>query len=312
MQTVVVVDDDEGSNPGSTKAGAGAAAEQHAPDPGGPAGVGHGRMPSATELKSWLRTGSLGALRSVGSAGATGSGGPPSSNGNGAHAAAPPPPAAAQGLAPPPAAPGADDELSAETRAQLEKSRRLVADMDSLQREEDEEDEEGGRPGRATAGLLATTSSGALRPRPIEALMRLKQAAADAALQQEQLQEQRRQQQQEENCVVIDSDDEGVRGGGDAAAIAALAGVPDPDKREIELKHQHGSFRVRVRPGDPCSRLAAAFVHLAKQQQGDAKRVFPTDPAKLRLEFDGDKLLPGTTIEDAGMEDGDVVDVTWK
>lgn len=38
----------------------------------------------------------------------------------------------------------------------------------------------------------------------------------------------------------------------------------------------------------------------------------PEDDEAYRVEFDGDKLGLGNTIEDVGVEDGDRLDVSWK
>ncbi len=92
-------------------------------------------------------------------------------------------------------------------------------------------------------------------------------------------------------------------GGGQAGAAAAADDAADDGKLLLHVQLAGGQqVKVRLAPGEPCSRLAAAVAQHAVQQG------LMLAGQRVRLQFDGDVVGAEDTPDGLGMEDGDAVD----
>jgi hypothetical protein len=73
---------------------------------------------------------------------------------------------------------------------------------------------------------------------------------------------------------------------------------------------QGGDIKLRIKTTQHVSLLLAGFRRqlIAKGKGGG----LPADDSAFRIEFDGDKLDLTSSLESAGVEDGDRLDVMWK
>lgn len=68
---------------------------------------------------------------------------------------------------------------------------------------------------------------------------------------------------------------------------------------------RQGDVKLRLRPGDPLSKLFTVF------RASAVKKGWIAGGAELRFEFDGDHLSGGETPADLGMEDDDAIEVNF-
>ncbi len=88
-----------------------------------------------------------------------------------------------------------------------------------------------------------------------------------------------------------------------AAAAADGGGGGDDGKLLINVQLAGGhTIKVRLAPGEPCSRVAEAVASYAA-----AHKLMAPDQ-RVKLEFDGEILRGGETPAQLGMEDDDAVD----
>ncbi len=96
----------------------------------------------------------------------------------------------------------------------------------------------------------------------------------------------------------------------DDISAPALAPDADANKITVVLKHKHGEQKIRIKQTDTATKLLHTFLKALDQLKPSWPR--PKDVGACKLMFDGDKISPDTTIEDVGIEHGEIFDVSWK
>lgn len=71
-----------------------------------------------------------------------------------------------------------------------------------------------------------------------------------------------------------------------------------------------GELRLRIAPTQTVSALLDRFVLELRKKIGNGS--LPEQSSAYRVEFDGERLSLESSVEEAGIEDGDRLDVMWK
>lgn len=96
----------------------------------------------------------------------------------------------------------------------------------------------------------------------------------------------------------------------DFSAGASSQSESETQEDTFKLSVRSGSteISVRVRPATTCGAIVASFVKRTSGKNGRAK-VSAAKAKSARIEFDGEKMQPETTVGGMELEDGDVIDI---
>mmetsp|Transcript_1426 Transcript_1426/g.3444 ORF Transcript_1426/g.3444 Transcript_1426/m.3444 type:complete len:341 (+) Transcript_1426:94-1116(+) len=223
--------------------------------------------------------------------------------------------------APPTTKPPAPPQLyvSSQTKALLEQSKLVQLQLQGAEEEEEEEEEEDQasplkgssdwQQQRSTAQHDSGESAGTgVMHMPQFAALSARARAAEALQREQQEQEEQRLRKQQQQQQQDEEQLQGVQG---ATQEPSAGAAEEGSKIEIKCQYKAGDFfHLRSLPSKKVCEILHAFKDvLCKKGKGE---LLPQDDSAFRLEFDGDRLNLETTLEEAGIEDGDSLDFMWK
>ncbi|KAF5834071.1 hypothetical protein DUNSADRAFT_9421 [Dunaliella salina] len=132
------------------------------------------------------------------------------------------------------------------------------------------------------------------RARAAEAMQKEQQEQEEQRLREHQQQQERQQQQQ------------------DGEQLQGVQGATQAEEEVIVIKCQFkaGELKLRSKPSKKVHEVLKKFKDvLCLEGKGG---LLPQDNSAFRIELDGDRLELETTLEEAGVEDGDSLDVMWR